>query len=105
MLFPGSHATEIVRLPNDKGTEATSMMVPTVSLSSEQVRFYRENGYLSIPNLMPADEVDWMRVVYDRLFREKAGREVGDQFDLAGTDEDDQAAVLPQILGPAKYAP
>ena len=46
-----------------------------------------------------------MRGIYDRLFAEKAGREVGDQFDLAGTDEEGGQAVLPQILGPAKYAP
>ncbi len=78
---------------------------PTVSLTPEQVAFYHENGYLSIPNIMPLDEVAWMRDVYDRLFAEQAGRAVGDQFDLAGTDEEGQAAVLPQILGPAKYAP
>lgn len=81
------------------------MKAPTVSLSSEQIAFYHEHGYLAIPNLMPLDEVEWMRAIYDRLFAEQAGREVGDQFDLAGTDEDGKAAVLPQILGPAKYAP
>lgn len=81
------------------------MISPTISLSPEQITFYRENGYLSIPNLMPLEEVEWMREIYDRLFREQAGREVGDQFDLAGTDEEGKEAVLPQILGPAKYAP
>lgn len=81
------------------------MREPTISLTPEQIRFYHENGYLSIPSLMPLEETEWMRGIYDRLFQEKAGREVGDQFDLAGTDEEDQVAVLPQILGPAKYAP
>lgn len=81
------------------------MKSPTVFLTPEQVAFYHENGYLSIPNLMPAEEVEWMRDVYDDLFARRAGREVGDQFDLAGTDEEDKEAVLPQILGPAKYAP
>ncbi|MBX7131735.1 MAG: phytanoyl-CoA dioxygenase family protein [Fimbriimonadaceae bacterium] len=74
-------------------------------LSEDQIRFYHENGYLSIPSIMPRDEVEWMREVYDRLFEERAGREAGDQFDLAGTDEEGKVAVLPQILGPAKYAP
>src|SRR5688500_3327523 len=46
-----------------------------------------------------------MRDVYDRLFQEKAGREFGDQFDLAGTDEEGREAALPQILNPARYAP
>lgn len=81
------------------------MANPTVSLTEEQIRFYHEQGYLSIPNIMPHEEVEWMREIYDRLFESQAGREVGDQFDLAGTDEDGKAAVLPQILGPAKYAP
>lgn len=81
------------------------MKAPTVSLTPEQIAFYHENGYLSIPNLMPLDEVEWMRGIYDRLFAEKVGRDVGDQFDLAGTDEEGKEAVLPQILGPAKYAP
>lgn len=81
------------------------MRSPTVSLTEEQVAFFHQNGYLSIPNIMPLDEVAWMRAIYDRLFREQAGRDVGDQFDLAGTDEEGKQAALPQILGPAKYAP
>lgn len=80
-------------------------MSPTASLSDAQIAFYHANGYLSIDRIMPLEEVAWMREVYDRLFREQAGRDVGDQFDLAGTDEEGVPPVLPQILGPAKYAP
>lgn len=80
-------------------------MEPTVSLTAEQVAFFRENGYLSIPNLMPPEDVARVRDIYDRLFAERVGREVGDQFDLAGTDEEGVEAKLPQILGPSKYAP
>jgi hypothetical protein len=80
-------------------------MEPTVTLTDEQIAFYHENGYLSIPTIMPLDEVATMRKIYDRLFRERVGRDVGDQFDLAGTDDPDAPPVLPQILGPAKYAP
>jgi hypothetical protein len=78
---------------------------PTISLDEDQIRFFSENGFLTLPNIMPLCEVEWMREVYDRLFETRAGRDVGDQFDLAGTDEEGKAAVLPQILGPAKYAP
>jgi ectoine hydroxylase-related dioxygenase (phytanoyl-CoA dioxygenase family) len=46
-----------------------------------------------------------VRQIYDRLFAERAGRADGNQFDLAGTDEEDKEATLPQILGPVKYAP
>src|SRR6188474_703645 len=80
-------------------------MKPTVSLTAEQVDFFHENGFLALDALTTADEVAWMRDVYDRLFQQRAGREVGDQFDLAGTDEEGKEAALPQILNPVKYAP
>src|SRR4051812_19759364 len=80
-------------------------MESTVSLNSDQIAFYRENGYLAIPRLMPLDEVEVVRGIYDRLFAARAGREAGDQFDLAGTDEEGVEATLPQILGPSRYAP
>jgi hypothetical protein len=76
-----------------------------MELSHEQIAFFHENGFLALPRLMPEEEIPWMREIYDRLFAERAGWESGDQFDLAGTDEEGQAAALPQILGPAKYAP
>lgn len=74
-------------------------------LSPEQVKFFYEQGYLSIDALTTQDEVAWLREIYDRLFRERAGRDEGRQFDLAGTDEEGKEAALPQILSPAKYAP
>jgi hypothetical protein len=77
-----------------------------VKLLPEQVLFFHLNGFLAIQEPV-ADEAElaWMREVYDRIFLERAGREAGDQFDLAGTDEDEAVAALPQILNPANYAP
>ena len=77
----------------------------TIRLTQEQIDFFRQNGYLAIPAITTPDEIEWMKEIYDRLFANKTGREEGNQFDLAGTDEDDQEAKLPQILGPARYAP
>lgn len=81
------------------------MPAPTIRLSPDQVRFYHEFGYLSVPELMPEDEVLRVREIYDRLFAARVGRESGDQFDLAGTDEEGVEAKLPQILGPSRFAP
>lgn len=81
------------------------MMEPTVKLSSEQILFYREQGYLSLGPLSTPDELEMMRQAYDRIFANKAGRDRGDQFDLGGADEEGKEAVLPQILNPDKYAP
>lgn len=74
-------------------------------ITTRQIAFFRENGYLAIENLVDHDEIAWMREAYDRIFDRRAGRESGDHFDLAGTDEDGEEAVLPQILSPSKYAP
>jgi ectoine hydroxylase-related dioxygenase (phytanoyl-CoA dioxygenase family) len=80
-------------------------MAPTVVLSQDQIDFYHREGYLVLEAITTQEEVGWLRGIYDRLFAERAGREAGDQFDLAGTDAEGQEAALPQILGPSKYAP
>ncbi|MBI3830624.1 MAG: phytanoyl-CoA dioxygenase family protein [Planctomycetes bacterium] len=74
-------------------------------LTDEQIAFFRREGYLTIPAITTPDELARMRALYDRLFASKAGRADGNQFDLGGADEDGKEAVLPQILGPVKYAP
>lgn len=77
-----------------------------MQLTVEQIRFFHLNGYLSITTPVTDEtELEWMREVYDRMFTERAGHDVGDQFDLAGVDEEGKEASLPQILNPAKYAP
>jgi ectoine hydroxylase-related dioxygenase (phytanoyl-CoA dioxygenase family) len=81
------------------------MPEPTITLAQEQIDFFHREGYLAIEAITTQEEVARMRVIYDRLFENRAGREEGNQFDLAGTDEDDQEAKLPQILGPSRYEP
>lgn len=78
---------------------------PTVSLSNEQREFYARNGFLTLPQISTPAEIAMMSAAYDRIFTEQAGRAEGNQFDLAGTDEDDKPQDLPQILNPEKYAP
>src|SRR5262245_1749462 len=39
------------------------------------------------------------------MFAERAGRADGNQFDLAGTDEEERPALLSQILHPQLYYP
>jgi len=81
------------------------MQKPTVTLTAEQIVFFRREGYLVIPAVTTPEEAGHLRDIYDRLFELRAGRGAGDQFDLAGTDEEDKPATLPQILDPVKYAP
>ncbi|MEW6512300.1 MAG: phytanoyl-CoA dioxygenase family protein [Bacteroidota bacterium] len=76
-----------------------------IALSEEQISFFDRVGYLAIPRLTSDDDVAILRQAYDRIFMERRGRERGDQFDLAGTDEEGARQALPQILNPARYAP
>ena len=77
-----------------------------MKLTPDQVLSFHLNGFLSVPSPITSEtELEWLRGIYDRIFSEKAGREAGDQFDLAGSDEEGKTASLPQILNPAKYAP
>jgi ectoine hydroxylase-related dioxygenase (phytanoyl-CoA dioxygenase family) len=78
---------------------------PNVILTEEQIGFFWQHGYLTLEQISTPEEIEMMRQSYDRIFNEKAGREEGNQYDLAGTDEDGKQASLPQILNPGKYAP
>ena len=78
---------------------------PTLRLTDEQIAFYRREGYLVLDAVTTVDEVTRLRAAYDRIFADRAGRETGNQFDLAGPGEQGSEAALPQILGYAQYAP
>ncbi len=81
------------------------MSEPTVQLTDEQIAFYHREGYLVLEQVTTPEEVQWLRGVYEKLFTDRAGRDEGNQFDLAGDDADGKEASLPQILGPSKYVP
>ena len=74
-------------------------------LSDAETEFYRKNGFLRLDSLATDEEVESTRGLYDSLFSSHAGREQGDQFDLAGADEEGRQAKLPQIMNPTQYAP
>jgi hypothetical protein len=77
-----------------------------MKLTEDQIRRFHLDGFLRIAEPVSSpEELSWLRDVYDKLFSSRAGRESGDQFDLAGADEEGKTAALPQILNPAKYAP
>lgn len=77
----------------------------TVELTADEIEHFRSEGYLSVSQVTTSEDVAQLREIYDRLFDQRAGRELGLQFDLAGTDEEGSEAVLPQILEPQRFAP
>jgi hypothetical protein len=76
----------------------------TISLTTEQVRFFHEEGYLSIPSVSTPEEIGWLTGVYDRMFAERVGYKEGYFVDFAG-DESTEKMQIPQILGPVAYRP
>lgn len=74
-------------------------------LSGEEISTFHQQGFLAIDQLTSPEDVAQIRDIFDRLFNEKTGHDVGDQFDLTGTGDDDKPQSLPQIMHPAKYAP
>jgi hypothetical protein len=77
-----------------------------LQLSSAQIRSFHTSGFLAVTEpVIDAGELLTLRTLYDRMFAERAGRADGNQFDLAGTDEDDRPALLSQILHPHRYYP
>ena len=61
----------------------------SLQLTQAQIDFYHREGYLTLPALTTPEELQEIGAIYDRLFAERVGRDEGNQFDLAGTDEDD----------------
>lgn len=78
---------------------------PTVTLTEDQIAAFHRDGFLAVGSITSPQEIETLREVYDDLFRRRAGRAEGNQFDLAGADEDGAQESLPQILNPRKYAP
>jgi hypothetical protein len=77
-----------------------------VGLTSEQIRNFHNSGFLAVREpVLDAAELRHLRALYDHMFAERAGRADGNQFDLAGPDEDDAPARLSQILHPQRYYP
>ena len=80
------------------------MRAPTHDLSAHQREFFNHNGFLWLEAITTRDEVDQLRRIYDKLFEDRVGWDVGAQFDLGG-DESDEQLKIPQLLNPSKFAP
>jgi ectoine hydroxylase-related dioxygenase (phytanoyl-CoA dioxygenase family) len=80
-------------------------MTASVALTPEQIVSFRARGFVTLDAITTPDELERLREIFVRLFTMRAGREKGRHFDLAGTDEEDRPAGLPQVLNPLEFAP
>ena len=84
-------------------TDSPQTTIP--ELSEDQTALFHEQGFLTIPDLAPPEEIAAMHGVFERLFEQRAGREEGAQFEMVGHDEDGATPRLSQILRPMSFAP
>lgn len=74
-------------------------------LTRDQLRQFRQDGFLRLEDFAPPDEVAALSPIYDRLFRTRAGWEEGNYFDFARPEAAGQEFVVPQLLQLSRYAP
>ena len=74
-------------------------------LSPAQIASFHEQGFLTLPEISPPEEVTSLKSIFERLFAQRAGRNEGAHFDMVTHDEDDAAPKLTQIIKPANFAP
>ncbi len=80
-------------------------MEPTIKLRPDQIEAYHTNGFLTIDAITTPEELALLREKYDQMFARAVGREEGNWFDLAGTNEEGKEVVMPQVLDPERYVP
>ena len=65
-------------------------------LSQEQIAFYHENGYLTVENVLSADELDALQRVTDEFIdRSRLVSEHNDVFDLEPDHSPRQPSIAP----------
>jgi ectoine hydroxylase-related dioxygenase (phytanoyl-CoA dioxygenase family) len=74
-------------------------------LTSEQIQFFNDHGYLSLNALADPAEIPKIRTTIERLFEERAGETEGAYGELIARADEGAEANSPQILNPVNYAP
>ena len=78
----------------------------SLRLTDSQIEFFfHKNGFVWMDAITVPEEIEKLKVVYDRMFKDRTGREKGEHFDLAGPDDEGKEPILPQILYPRQHAP
>jgi len=78
---------------------------PGIGVSEDQVRFFRENGYLHLEGVAAEAELAWLREVFDSFFRRARGAFPGGYFDTVRPYDSEGAPRLPQVLMPELAVP
>ena len=82
-------------------------MIRAVSqpLSDGEIRRFRDDGFLVVPELCDPAELEQLRSTLRTLFERQAGRDEGNRLDMLSLDRKSSDAIQPQIVKPSLYAP
>lgn len=76
-----------------------------IALSAAEVQRFSDEGYLVAPLVCEQTELQTIRSILLGLFKQQAGRDEGNQFDMLSLDGSGREAIQPQIVKPNLYAP
>jgi hypothetical protein len=93
------------RLAGWLGALRAAGRVPTRLLTEAEIAAFRRDGFLAIPAITTAEELDTLRGAYDRLFDEARGWKDGSLFDLVDVDRGAGLARSPQLINPSRFEP
>jgi hypothetical protein len=94
--------------PASQGARSSHSAVVGVSgphVSEDQLVAFRRDGFILVEGLSSNEELAPLRVIFDRVFSERRGWDVGDLFDMIGMDTPEQELALPQLVWPSRYEP
>jgi ectoine hydroxylase-related dioxygenase (phytanoyl-CoA dioxygenase family) len=74
-------------------------------LTSEQVAFFQNQGYLALDRLAPPKEIVELRAKIKDLFDRKVGENEGAQEDFLAGEKHGVKKTAPQIMNPVNYLP
>lgn len=86
-------------------SQENGMIEDAAVLSDEETSLYRRQGYLSVEEICPRDEVHQIRTILLKLFEERTGYEEGAQYDFASRDDPSAPPKFPSLHDPRHYAP
>ena len=75
------------------------------ALTQTQTASFLNDGFLALDRITSMEEVESLKPIFERLFERRVGRELGMHYDMVGTDEDDSANGLLQIMSPSRFVP
>ena len=80
--------------------------VPLVAgLEDTATSAFARDGFVVARGVVPPEELEPLRALYDRLFETRAGWERGDLFDMLDPEDRFERPRLPQLAWPSRQAP